>query len=172
MAQTDGGNIHIPSYFIVPGCLLTLDVLHPSCLSDIIISNIVSAHAVGSWGVYYDFKPKLLKWVETALANSCSCRDPLSTCNLVESHPLSDACAMEDAMIGVLNRKRPRPNVAKGGHDKEALIGKQVNIVEKVSPLKTLPHHPNAGETSGTASGIGPTASPPPVRLKHRLPKD
>lgn len=28
VAHTDGGNVYIPSRFIVPGCLLALDVLH------------------------------------------------------------------------------------------------------------------------------------------------
>lgn len=63
----------------------------------------VSAHAVGSWGVHYGFKPKLLKRVKTVLANSCPCRDLLFTRSLVESRLASNAYTMEDAMIGSLS---------------------------------------------------------------------
>lgn len=80
----------------------------------------VSAHAAGSWGVHYSFKPELLKRVKTALANSCSCRDLLSTRSLVESRLVSNAYTMENAVIEALSKKHPRPNVAKGGHSKEA----------------------------------------------------
>ena len=74
-------------------------------------------------------------------------------------------------MIRALNRKHPRPNAAKLDHNKDAPLGKQVNIAEQVSPLKTLPPPPlKAGEASGTASGADPAASPPPAGSKHHLP--
>ena len=77
---------------------------------------------------------------------------------------------MEGTVIGPLNRKCPRLNTAKQDHNKDAPIGKWVNIVEQVSPLKTLPPPPpKASEASRTASGTDPAAPPPPAGLKHHL---
>lgn len=128
MAQTNGRNVHVPSRFTVPSYLLALDVLHPICPSDFIVSNMVSAHAASSWGVHYGLKLELRKQVETALANSCPWRDLLSTRNLVESSLVSDAYAMKDVVIGALSRKRPRHNVTKGGRNKEAPLGKRAML--------------------------------------------
>ncbi|XP_052291876.1 uncharacterized protein LOC127900711 [Citrus sinensis] len=101
VAYTDGGNVYIPSRFIVPG----------------------------SWAVHHGLKPKLRKRVKTALVNSYSCRDMLSTCSLVESCLVSDAYAMEDVVIGALSKKCSRPNVPKGGGSKEAPSGKWAKAI-------------------------------------------
>lgn len=141
--------------------------------SDIIVFNMVSTRAAGSWGVHHGLKPKLWKRVKTALANSCPCRDMLSTCSLVESCLVFDAYAIEDVVIGALSRKCSRPNVPKGGGSKEAPPGKRVNIAERASPFKILPPPPpTAGEASGATSGASPATLPPPAGPKHRLPKD
>lgn len=39
----------------------------------------------------------------------------MSTCNLVDSHLVPNAYAMEDAVIGALNKKSPHFGGAKGG---------------------------------------------------------
>ena len=105
------------------------------------------------------------------LAKSSPCKDLLSTHNLIESHLVPLAYEMEDAVIGALNRKRPRPNAAKRNYNKYAPPGKRANIAEQVSPLKTLsPLPPKADETNGTTSGADPTAPLPPAGLKHHLP--
>ena len=113
----------------------------------------------------------MLKRVDTVLANSCLCRELLSTYNLFESRLVPIDLEMENAVIGALNRKRPYHNVAKRDHNKDAPPRKRVNIVKHVSPLKTLPPPPpKAGETSGTASGTDPTSPPSPTGLKPHSP--
>ena len=112
----------------------------------------------------------MLKRVKIVLANSCSCRDLLSTYNLIESRLVPITHEMEDDVIGALNRKRPHPSTAKRDHHKDAPPRKRVNIAKQVSHLKTLPlPPPKVGETSGTASVTDPTTPPPPAGLKHRL---
>ncbi|XP_024042870.1 uncharacterized protein LOC112099680 [Citrus clementina] len=75
---------------------------------------------------------------------------------------------MEDAVIGALTRKRPRPQTAKRDQSKDAPTAKRVNIVQQVPPLKTLPPHPaKVGETSGAATD--PASSSPPVGPRSRL---
>ena len=78
----------------------------------------------------YQLKPELLKRVEAVLANSCSNRELLTTYNLVESRLVSTDHKMEDAVIGALNRKRPRPHAAKRDQNKDPPTAKQVNIVQ------------------------------------------
>ena len=68
-------------------------------------SNTFLACVAVSWSVTYDIHSKLLKRVEIALANPCSCRDLLSTTSLVDSQLVPNAHAMEDAVIGALNKK-------------------------------------------------------------------
>ncbi|XP_024042910.1 uncharacterized protein LOC112099700 [Citrus clementina] len=111
VAYTDGGNVYIPSRFIVP------------C----------------SWGVHHGLKPKLRKRVKTALVNSYSCRDMLSTCSLVESCLVSDAYAMEDVVIGALSKKCSRPNVPKGGGSKEVPL-ENGSILQSELPLSRNCH--------------------------------
>ncbi|KDO40712.1 hypothetical protein CISIN_1g048555mg [Citrus sinensis] len=96
-------------------------------------------------GFNYKLKPNVLKWVKTVLANSCSCRELLSTYNLFESRLIPTNLEMEDAVIGAMNRKRPRPNAAKRDHHKDTPLGKQVNTVKQVAHFKTLPPPPKAG---------------------------
>lgn len=144
-----------------------------SCPSDIIVFIMVFACVAGSWAVHHGLKPKLRKRVKTALVNSYSCRDMLSTCSLVESCLVSDAYAMEDVVIGALSKKCSRPNVPKGGGSKEAPSGKWVNTAEWTSPFKKLPPPPpTAGEANGATSSASPATLPPPARPKHRLPED
>ena len=49
---------------------------------------------------------------------------------------------MEDAVIGALTRKRSRPPATKRDQSKDAPTAKRANIVQQVSPLKTLPPAP------------------------------
>ena len=72
-------------------------------------------------------------------------------------------------MIGALNRKRSRPQTTKKDQNKDAPTAKRVNIVQHVSPLKTLPPPPvKVGESSGAATD--PASSSPPVGPRSRLP--
>lgn len=129
----------------------------------------VFVHAAGSWGVHYNLELEVLKRVKTALANSCLCRDLLSTRNLIESRLVPATYVIEDVVIGALNKKRPRRNAAKWDYNKDAPPGKRVNIAEQVSPLKILPlPPPKTDEANGTISGADPAATPPPGGLKHR----
>lgn len=119
--------------------------------------------------MHYQLKPESLKLVEAVLANSCTNRELLTAYNLVESRLMSTDHKMEDAVIGSLNRKRPRPHIAKHDQNKGAPSAKQVNTVEQVPPLRTLPPPPTkVGETSGAATD--PTSSSLPARSKSHLP--
>ncbi|KAL9454039.1 hypothetical protein AB3S75_009609 [Citrus x aurantiifolia] len=123
----------------------------------------------GSWGVHFPLKPDQLKRVEAVLANSCSNRELITTYNLLESHLVLPGHKMEDAVIGALNRKRSRPQTTKRDQKKDAPTAKRANIVQQVSPLKTLPPAPaKVGETSGAATD--PASSSPPVGPRSRLP--
>lgn len=84
----------------------------------------------------------------------------------VESHLVSAAHVMEDAVIEALNRKRPRPNTARRDQFKDTPSGKRV---EHASYLKTLPASP---PKVGESSGIGLAAPPLSAGPKHRLPED
>lgn len=110
-----------------------------SCPSDIIVFIMVFACVAGSWGVHHGLKPKLRKRVKTALVNSYSCRDMLSTCSLVESCLVSDAYAMEDVVIGALSKKCSRPNVPKGGGSKEVPL-ENGSILQSELPLSRNCH--------------------------------
>ncbi|XP_024043023.1 uncharacterized protein LOC112099783 [Citrus clementina] len=141
VTQIDGKDYRVPPRFVVPG----------------------------SWGVHFPLKPDQLKRVEALLANSCSSRELLTTYNLVESCLVSTGHKMEDAVIGALTRKCPRPQAAKWDQNKDASTAKRVNIVQQVSPLKTLPPPSvKVGETSGAATD--PASSSPPVGPRSRLP--
>ena len=74
--------------------------------------------------MHYQLKPEPLKQVEAVLANSCLSRELLSTYNLFESRLVSTNLTMEDAVIGALNQKRPRPQAAKRDQNKDAPIAK------------------------------------------------
>ncbi|XP_052290829.1 uncharacterized protein LOC127900265 [Citrus sinensis] len=109
-----------------------------------------------------------LKRVEAVLVNSCSNRELLTTYNLVESGLVSTGYKIEDAVIGALTRKRPRPQAAKRDQNKDAPTAKRANVVQQVPPLKTPPPPPTkVGETSGVA--IDPASSSPPVGPRSRL---
>ena len=118
--------------------------------------------------MHYQLKPEPLKRVEAVLANFYTNRELLTTFNLVESRLVSTGHKMEDAVIGALTRKRPRPHATKQDQNKYAPTAKRVNIVQQVPPLKTLPP-PSAkvGETSGAATD--PASSSPPVGPRSRL---
>ncbi|GAY66437.1 hypothetical protein CUMW_248750 [Citrus unshiu] len=76
---------------------------------------------------------------------------------------------MKDVVIGALNRKHSRPQTTKRDQNKDAPTAKRANIVQQVSPLKTLPPAPaKVGETSGAATD--PTSSSPHVGPRSRLP--
>ena len=123
---------------------------------------------IGSWGVHFPLKPDQLKRVNTVLANSCSHRELITTYNLIESRLVLPSHKMEDAVIGALNRKRSRPQTSKRDQNKDASTAKRVNIVQQVSPLKTLPPPPaKVGETSGAATDSA--SSSPPVGPRSRL---
>ncbi|XP_052290948.1 uncharacterized protein LOC127900342 [Citrus sinensis] len=122
-----------------------------------------------SWGVHFSLKPDQLKRVEAVLANSCSSQELITTYNLLESRLILPDHKMEDAVIGALNMKRSRPQTTKRDQNKDAPTAKRANIVQQVSPLKTLPPAPaKVGETSGAA--IDPASSSPPVGHRSRLP--
>ncbi|XP_052290946.1 uncharacterized protein LOC127900341 [Citrus sinensis] len=122
----------------------------------------------GSWSVHFPLKPDQLKRVEAVLVNSCSSRELITTYNLLESCLVSPGNKMEDAVIGALTRKRPRPQTVKRDQSKDAPTAKRVNIVQQVPPLKTLPAPPaKVGETSGAATDHA--SSSPPVGLRFRL---
>lgn len=141
--------------------------------SNWVISNRVSAYVTGPWSAQYHIDGKLLKRVETALANSCSYRDMLSTRSLVDSYLVPDVEGMEDAVIGVLNMKYPHSGGTKKGRSKDAPPKKWVNTVGKASSLKTLPSPtPKASEVGGAASSVGLTTSSPPTKSKPRLTED
>ncbi|XP_024042891.1 uncharacterized protein LOC112099689 [Citrus clementina] len=140
VAQIDGKDYRVPPRFVVPG----------------------------SWGVHFPLNPDQLKRVEAVLANSCSHRELLTTYNLVESCLVPPDHKMEDVVIGALTRKRPRPQAAKRDQNKDAPTAKRANIVQQVSPLKTLPP-PSAkvGEISRVATD--PASSSPHVGPRSRL---
>ncbi|KAL9451803.1 hypothetical protein AB3S75_013387 [Citrus x aurantiifolia] len=141
VAQVDGKDFRVPPRFVVPV----------------------------SWGVHFPLQPGQLKRVEAVLVNSCSCRELLTTYNLLESRLILAGHRMEDAVIGALTRKRSRPPTAKGGQSRDAPTAKRANIVQQVPPLKTLPRAPaKVGEASGAATD--PASSPPPVGPRSRLP--
>ncbi|KAL9425855.1 hypothetical protein AB3S75_032760 [Citrus x aurantiifolia] len=122
-----------------------------------------------SWGVHFPLKPAKLKRVEAVLANSCPSRELLTIYNLLESRLVLPGHKMEDAVIGALTRKRSRPQTTKKDQNKDAPTAKRANIVQQVSPLKTLPPAPaKVGETSGVSTD--PTSSSPPVGPRSRLP--
>ena len=130
----------------------------------------MSVCVVVSWGVHFPLQPNQLKQVEAVLANSCSSRELLTTYNLLESRLVLPGHKMEDAMIGALNRKRSRPQTTKRDQNKDAPTAKRANILQQVSPLKTLPPAPaKVGETSGGAA-TDPTSSSPPIGPRSRLP--
>ena len=78
-------------------------------------------------------------------------------------------------MIRALNRKRYGLQTTKRDQNKDAPTAKRVNIVQQVSPLKTLPPPPaKVGETSGVATDpvsssphVGPRSYLPDNRAKH-----
>ncbi|KAL9460439.1 hypothetical protein AB3S75_003613 [Citrus x aurantiifolia] len=141
VAQINGKDCHIPPRFTVPV----------------------------SWGVHFPLKPTKLKRVEAVLANSCSSRELLTIYNLLESRLVLPGHKMEDAVIGALTRKRSRPQTTKKDQNKDAPTAKRANIVQRVSPLKTLPPAPaKVGETSGVSTD--PASSSPPVGPRSRLP--
>ncbi|XP_024036917.1 uncharacterized protein LOC112096924 [Citrus clementina] len=141
VAQMDGKDYRVPPRFTVPV----------------------------SWGVHFPLQPGQLKQVEAVLVNSCPSRELLTTYNLLESRLILPGHKMEDAVIGALNRKRSRPQTTKKDQNKDAPSAKRANIVQQVSPLKTLPPAPaQIGETSGAATD--PASSSPPVGPRSRLP--
>ncbi|KAL9413821.1 hypothetical protein AB3S75_042333 [Citrus x aurantiifolia] len=122
-----------------------------------------------SWGVHFPLKPAKLKRVEAVLANSCPSRELLTIYNLLESRLVLPGHKMEDAVIGALTRKHSRPQTTKKDQNKDAPTAKRANIVQQVSPLKTLPPAPaKVGETSGVSTD--PASSSPPVGPRSRLP--
>ncbi|KAL9448158.1 hypothetical protein AB3S75_015600 [Citrus x aurantiifolia] len=122
-----------------------------------------------SWGVHFSLKPAKLKRVEAVLANSCPSRELLTVYNLLESRLVLPGHKMEDAVIGALTKKCSRPQTTKKDQNKDAPTAKRANLVQQVSPLKTLPPAPaKVGETSGVATD--PTSSSPPVGPRSRLP--
>ncbi|KAL9440925.1 hypothetical protein AB3S75_019576 [Citrus x aurantiifolia] len=122
-----------------------------------------------SWGVHFPLKPAKIKRVEAVLANSCPSRELLTIYNLLESHLVLPGHKMEDAVIGALTRKRSRLQTTKKDQNKDAPTAKRANIVQQVSPLKTLPSSPaKVGETSGVSTD--PASSFPPVGPRSRLP--
>ncbi|XP_052296320.1 uncharacterized protein LOC102610248 isoform X6 [Citrus sinensis] len=132
----------------------------------LIDDGIIDSH--GSWGVHFPLQPDQLKRVEAVLANSCSNRELLTTYNFLESRLILPGHKMEDAVIGALTRKRSRPPATKKDQSKDAPTAKRANIVQQVSPLKTLPPPPaKAGETSGATTD--PASSFPPVGPQSRL---
>ncbi|XP_024036893.1 uncharacterized protein LOC127898792 [Citrus sinensis] len=141
VAQIDGKDYRVPPRFVVPG----------------------------SWGVHFPLKPDQLKWVEAVLVNSCSSRDLLTTYTLVESGLVPTGHKIEDAVIGALTRKRPRPQAAMQDQNKDAPTAKRVNVVQQVPPLKTLPPPPvKVGETNKAATDLASYS--PPVGPRSRLP--
>ena len=90
----------------------------------------MSVCVVVSWGVHFPLKPDELKRVEAVLAHSCSSRELITTYNLLESCLVRPSHKMEDAVIGALTRKRPRPQTAKRDQSKDAPTAKRVNIVQ------------------------------------------
>ncbi|KAL9422548.1 hypothetical protein AB3S75_034761 [Citrus x aurantiifolia] len=141
VAQIDGKDCRVPPRFTVPV----------------------------SWGVHFPLKPDQLKRVEAVLANSCPSRELITIYNLLESRLVLPGHKMEDAVIGALNRKRSRPQTTKRDQNKDAPTAKRANIVQQVSPLKTLPPaSAKVGETSGAATD--PASSSPPVGARSRLP--
>ena len=165
VAQVDGQDFRVPPRFVVPGCLLVLDALSPLLFALYwFVSNQMLASVTGSWGVHFPLKPDQLKRVEAVLANFCSCRELLTTYNLLDSRLILLGHRMEDAVIGALIRKRSRPPTTKRDQSKDAPTAKRVNIVQQVSPLKTLPPAPvKVGEASGAATDHA--SSSPPVGL-------
>ncbi|KAL9441176.1 hypothetical protein AB3S75_019786 [Citrus x aurantiifolia] len=122
-----------------------------------------------SWGVHFPLKPAKLKQVEAVLVNSCPSRELLTIYNLLESRLVLPGHKMEDAVIGALTRKRSRPQTTEKDQNKDAPTAKRANIVQQVSPLKTLPPAPaKVGETSGVSTD--PASSSPPVGPRSRLP--
>ncbi|KAL9425191.1 hypothetical protein AB3S75_032178 [Citrus x aurantiifolia] len=122
-----------------------------------------------SWGVHFPLKPAKLKRVEAVLANSCPSRELLTIYNLLESRLVLPGHKMEDAVIGALTRKRSRPQTTKKDQNKDAPTAKRANIVQQVSPLKTLPPAPaKVGETNGVSTY--PASSSPLVGPRSRLP--
>ncbi|KAL9415919.1 hypothetical protein AB3S75_039170 [Citrus x aurantiifolia] len=141
VAQIDGKDCRVPPRFTVPV----------------------------SWGVHFPLKPGQLKRVEAVLANSCPSRELITIYNLLESRLVLPGHKMEDAVIGALNRKCSRPQTTKRDQNKDAPTAKRANIVQQVSPLKTLPPAPaKLGETSGAATD--PASSSPLVGPRSRLP--
>ncbi|XP_052296315.1 uncharacterized protein LOC102610248 isoform X1 [Citrus sinensis] len=146
VAQVDGQDFRVPPRFGVPPRFVV----------------------PGSWGVHFPLQPDQLKRVEAVLANSCSNRELLTTYNFLESRLILPGHKMEDAVIGALTRKRSRPPATKKDQSKDAPTAKRANIVQQVSPLKTLPPPPaKAGETSGATTD--PASSFPPVGPQSRL---
>lgn len=77
---------------------------------------------------------------------------------------MSEINNIEDVVVEALKRKRPCSGRAKENLSKDAPPMKNLDTIEKVSPLKTIPPHlPKVSETSGAASDKGPATSPPPV---------
>ncbi|GAY51186.1 hypothetical protein CUMW_132350 [Citrus unshiu] len=141
VAQVDGNDFRVPPRFVVPG----------------------------SWGVHFPLKPDQLKRVEAVLANSCPSRELITLYNLLESRLVLPGHKMEDVVIEALTRKRSRPQTTKRDQNKDAPTAKRANIVQQVSPLKTLPPAPaKVGETSGAATD--PASSSPHVGPRSRLP--
>ncbi|XP_052291945.1 uncharacterized protein LOC127900770 [Citrus sinensis] len=169
-AQVDGQDYHVPPRFVVPGRLLVLDVLSLFlCALYWFVPNQEFVCVAGSWGVHFPLEPDQLKRVEAVLANSCPSRELLTTYNFLESRLILPGHKMEDAVIGALTRKCSRPPATKSDQSKDAPAAKRANIVQQVSPLKTLPPPPaKAGEISGTATDHA--SSSPPVGHRSRLP--
>ncbi|GAY51663.1 hypothetical protein CUMW_135930 [Citrus unshiu] len=141
VAQVDGKDFRVPPRFVVPG----------------------------SWGVHFPLQPDQLKPVEAVLANSCPSRELITVYNLLESRSILPGHKMKDSVIGALKRKRSRPQTTKRDQNKEAPTVKRANIVQQVSPLKTLPPAPTkVRETSGAATD--PASPSPPVGPRSRLP--
>lgn len=94
--------------------------LASSRLVEYVDSNEILVCVANSQSINYNIKSKLLKRVEVASANICSCNVMLSMRSLVDWHLVLDAHDMEDFVIGALNRRHPRFGGAKGGSNKYA----------------------------------------------------
>ncbi|KAK9201751.1 hypothetical protein WN944_016957 [Citrus x changshan-huyou] len=140
VAQIDGKDYRVPLRFTVPGCLLALDVLCPF---------LGCSFLAQTW--------------PAQTGRGCASQF------LLESRLILPGHKMKDAVIGALNRKRHRPQTTKRDQNKDAPTAKRTNIVQQVSPLKTLPPAPaKVGETSGATTD--PASSSPLVGPRSRLP--
>ena len=100
-----GGDIHLPTRFVTPGCLFFC-ILHFS--DRYLLGSLTLFILSESWGLIKNLDDTPLLNVKTALVNASTCQDLLSSTNLVRSRLVDVAAGMDNKILSAMSRKRAR----------------------------------------------------------------